>query len=42
MGLTVTAEVAVFVVDSFGLSGDLLDLAVLTQTHHGVGLLVLH
>lgn len=39
---TVAAEVAVLVVDSLHLPGDLLDLAVLTQTRHEVGLLVLH
>lgn len=39
---TVAAEVAVLVVDSFHLPGDLLDLAVLAQTGHEVGLLVLH
>lgn len=39
--LTVAAEVTVFVVDSLGVSGDLLDLTVVTQTHHVVGFLEL-
>lgn len=37
--LTVAAEVAVLVVDPPGVSGDLLDLAVLTQTRHAAGFL---